>query len=231
MSHEQIDIDGWSTVDNKTKKSNGRKNEIRPHPSWASSLPMVEPIPPTPDNSSYEPFLLLLMGLPGSGKSTFGSLLETTMPYKFVRINQDQLKTRKKCEAKLRGVLRMGGNGGSDNHTQALCPIIDRCNFNAQQRSTWYGIAAEYAANHGRPLPVDVVVLDVPQTECLRRCTAREHHETISSAPQARGAIEFMVKQWQLPAPKEQKHYRSLTIVRNSDEWLDLLVKVLNQKG
>lgn len=44
-------------------------------------------IPPTPSSLSFGQFFLLLVGLPGSGKSTFARSLEETMPYK-VRSNR-----------------------------------------------------------------------------------------------------------------------------------------------
>jgi AAA domain len=155
--------DGWSTVGNQKKKKRSQRTHQQHPPatptmptsssssSWSSSSPplsVIEPIPPTVENTHFRPFLLLLMGLPGSGKSTLATTLEQAMPYKFVRINQDQLGSRKKCQAKLRSVL-WGEDKDKDKDDDApltiqRCPIIDRCNFDSQQRSTWYTMAEEF---------------------------------------------------------------------------------------
>ena len=70
-------------------------------------------------------FVLVLVGIPGSGKSHFASRLEGAMPHKFVRVNQDSLKTRKKCEDLCRRTL-----------SQGKVAIVDRTNFDFSQRKT-----------------------------------------------------------------------------------------------
>ncbi|KAG7339441.1 AAA domain containing protein [Nitzschia inconspicua] len=237
--------EGWSTVTNsnkcksKKRSNRGRKDGSQSQPSSLSLPPssplFVEPIPPTDDNIRFQPFMLLLVGLPGSGKSTLAMALEHAMPYKFVRINQDQLGSRKKCESKLRSVLY--------NETNPLqrCPIIDRCNFDSQQRSTWYSMAEEYRTQQQQLnqnqqstmqlLPVDVIVLDVPSSECLRRCQQRLHHETLNKK-NAKRVIQMVQQQWQLPSQQsatERNRYRSLTIVKSQEDVEQCLWRLLDQ--
>ncbi|GMH77628.1 hypothetical protein TL16_g07475 [Triparma laevis f. inornata] len=73
---------------------------------------------------------LILIGIPGSGKSTFSSLLP---PPRFVTICQDALGNRKKCETLCRTTLT----------EKEGVPVIDRTNIDVKQRSHWYNIAAE----------------------------------------------------------------------------------------
>merc|ERR1740130_2484408 len=83
---------------------------------------------------------------------------------------------------------------------QRLCPIIDRCNFDMTQRSTWYRLAEECGAadvdGGGAHIPVDVVVFDIPYEVCLRRCEIRKGHETITSPKQAAGILKQLKSQW-----------------------------------
>lgn len=73
------DDDGWASV---PKKGDSHKRQRdQQNDAWNVPPIMVEYIPP-PSSLEFEPFLLLLVGLPGSGKSTFASMLESAMPYK-----------------------------------------------------------------------------------------------------------------------------------------------------
>jgi len=253
MSNQAIEShnldDGWANVPNKKKKRRKKPGETR---ASIQHNPYIECIEPT-SNCTYEPFMILLVGLPGSGKSTFAQTLEVSMPDKFCRINQDQLKTRKKCVSKLKQVL-----SSSD---QRLCPIIDRCNFDAKQRSTWYQLAEEAPGQRSSSMetkivtdtnketeqsidtpqvmrvaspgmPVDVVVFDLPFEECLRRCENRKGHETIKPR-QAAGILKQLRSEWNPPHYRENGNekfkYRSMKIVRTNQERKACLLQFLNQ--
>ncbi len=112
------DYDSWNEVPSRKKRK---------------TLPIANKI-------SHEPFIMLLCGLPGSGKSTFAQMLISRNPTKFERICQDVLGTRKKCERTCRDALKSG-----------KIPIIDRCNFDVKQRQFFLSIAAENNA------PVDCI--------------------------------------------------------------------------
>jgi predicted kinase len=100
--------------------------------------------------------VLVLIGAPGSGKSTLASLLCPG----FVRISQDELGNRAKCMDAAHAALQSG-----------ISIIVDRCNFDAQQRSTWLSLAERCCAR------TVAVQLDVPLVVCIQRVAARKVHE------------------------------------------------------
>jgi predicted kinase len=266
--------DGWADVSKKKKDLTKKKTPKKHNPY----IEVIDPVgTDSNDNSAtrrgaYEPFMVLLVGLPGSGKSTFAQSLVASMPNKFCRINQDELKTRPKCERRLKQVLSVLPSLPSQSESkqqQRLCPIIDRCNFDTMQRSTWYRLAKEAAGQGSLPIPpkttkasvdpneigaeaaietelallpltttssgipVDVVVLDLPYEECLRRCGMRKGHPTIKSPQQAAGILKQLRKQWSPPHHSknggEKSSYRSLTIVRTDRERKECMLRILKQ--
>jgi predicted kinase/endonuclease/exonuclease/phosphatase family metal-dependent hydrolase len=102
------------------------------------------------------PVIIVLVGAPGSGKSTLAALLSP----RFVRVSQDELGSRHKCEDAAGAALQCGSN-----------VVIDRCNFDSQQRSAWLSIANKFSARSV------AVQLDVPLSVCLERVAARQGHE------------------------------------------------------
>jgi len=129
-------------------------------------------LPPPPPSFSprTSPFTIILVGIPGSGKSTFAralaSLPQSSNRRPYVRINQDELKTRRKCESRFRSVLSLS----------YACPIIDRCNFDLEQRSHFLKIACEF----NPPIECHYVVFQIGGKLCISRCCERVGHETIA---------------------------------------------------
>lgn len=67
--------------------------------------------------------LVVLVGMPGSGKSTFAEELISQHPECWRRISQDVLGSRQRCIQRAKAALREG------HHV-----LIDRCNFDESQR-------------------------------------------------------------------------------------------------
>jgi predicted kinase len=188
-----------------------RQRRQRCPPQWTSSPVMVEYIPPTPVTTYFEPFMILLVGLPGSGKSTFANLLAQAMPYKFDRVNQDELKTRKQCIKFAKQAL-----------DQRKCVIIDRCNFDESQRQTWYDLAkSNNVAVHG-------IILHVPIKLCIQRCQKRQGHETIKGED-AKKVVDIVNNKLKLPSHAEESSFSSLLTLSNSDSFNDAVVQHLNK--
>ena len=177
------------------------------------AIPQVAFVPPNHLNKQFKPFMLLLVGIPGSGKSTFASCLVQGKPWMYVRVNQDQLGNRRACEDLARKALADG-----------KCPIIDRCNFDPSQRKHFLDIAAQTGVD------VDAVIFQYPMAVCVARCQSRTHHETV--APHAaQGVVQRMVKQFFPPLPNRinAEKFRTLITVTDLPSFDDVMMEFLNK--
>ncbi|KAI0654876.1 AAA domain-containing protein [Cubamyces menziesii] len=135
---------------------------------------------------SHEQVVLILVGLIGSGKSTFAQALERYDPA-FCRCSQDDLGDRRSVEALARRSLRDG-----------LSACIDRTNFDESQRATWINIAHEFPG-----VQPWVIVFDTPYETCAARVVARTGHPTITSPEQGMQVLQRFQSQYRPPAPYE----------------------------
>ena len=128
---------------------------------------------------------VLLCGLPGSGKST---LAKAMAERGWIVANQDELGDRKRCEKKFSEALRRGHR----------C-VVDRCNFDRQQRSHWPRLAKSVFGDGSRFL---AVWLDASPDLCLKRCRSRKNHPTLSGQ-KAADVIRRFKTTWQPPTTDE----------------------------
>ena len=197
----------WSHIQKRTGgHDNQRKDELPP--------PTTAFVPPTASssNSNFEQFMLILTGIPGSGKSTFAESLVRSKPYIYVRINQDALDSRVACEDLTRKVL-----------TEGKCPIIDRCNFDPKQRRHFLDIANSFKVK------VDCVVFQFPMDLCIQRCQERRNHETVT-AQNATGVVQQMLRQFSPPLPNRinTETFRNIKTLDSLDAFNDLVLEYLN---
>ncbi|KAG1880341.1 hypothetical protein C8R48DRAFT_767138 [Suillus tomentosus] len=130
--------------------------------------------------------MLILVGLVASGKSTFAQALEHHFP-QFRRCNQDELGTRQRVESLAHRALREG-----------LSPCIDRCNFDAIQRSHWINIARQFPGTS-----ISVIVFDTPYQVCSARLQERSSHPTIKDPQQGQSILARFASDLQFPQPTE----------------------------
>ncbi|KAI0727464.1 P-loop containing nucleoside triphosphate hydrolase protein [Fomitopsis betulina] len=164
----------------------------RINPHWhmqvqqRTSHPASQAAGPFHGNDTEQPVVLILVGLIGSGKSTFAHALEQHAP-RFRRCNQDDLGNRQRVEASARACLREG-----------LSVCIDRTNFDARQRATWIRIAREFPGTD-----VWVLVFDTPYAVCAQRLRERTDHPTIKTPEDALSILARFHSDYQAPAAHE----------------------------
>ncbi|GAX10530.1 hypothetical protein FisN_21Lh237 [Fistulifera solaris] len=139
-------------------------------PEWFQTLKI-------PSQTNFEPYVLMLMGLPGSGKSTIAE--------KLVDVNQDTLGDRRAC-------LKLAEQVLSENK----CPIIDRCHASLKNRKPFYELAQSLH------VPVDILILDATYTVCVQRCHERHDHPTVLS-DEASKIVGCVRKDWKLPGKND----------------------------
>jgi predicted phosphohydrolase/predicted kinase len=128
--------------------------------------------------------MVVLCGIPGSGKSTIAKVLEGK---DYIRVNQDELGSRPACVKVAEIALKKGES-----------VVIDRCNFNTQQRKTWFELAKKHKVKKVR-----VVVLNISEETAIQRATDRTDHPTIKNEETARKAVTNIYSQLTIPSEAE----------------------------
>ncbi len=130
--------------------------------------------------SGAPPLLVILSGLPGSGKSTAARAVLAALPEGVaVRISQDLLKTAQKVEKAVQDALASAKDG------RPRIIFVDRTNATAEKRTTLVQLARELGAS-------SLVFSIAPsEVECKARCISRSDHDDpkFPTDPRAIGMI------------------------------------------
>ena len=147
------------------------------------------------------PHYVMLMGLPGSGKSTFANALTASAPSEWTIVNQDRMG-KKKC------ILLAGSNTNKKKHV-----ILDQCHPTESERLEWYGIV-------GMPSKDDIALVYFAASvdTCIERVNGQRNHETI---PEGKGEriIRCIAKTLKAPTDEEKcKIFGIVEVVRTFEE-------------
>ena len=112
--------------------------------------------------------LLVLCGLPGSGKSWFAERLEATNP-QFVRIAQDDLGSKDACIQRMNELCNQKGSRKI---------VIDRCNPTALDRVVWKTIAE--GVGYIKNATIACIYFDASPQTCIDRIGKRLTHPTLN---------------------------------------------------
>ncbi|CAK7343852.1 unnamed protein product [Dovyalis caffra] len=134
-----------------------------------------------------KPVMVILVGAPGSGKSTFSEHVMGSSSRPWTRICQDTINngkagTKPQCLKSASIALKEG---------KSL--FIDRCNMDKEQRSDFVKLGC------GAQVDVHAVVLDLPAQLCISRSVKRTGHEGNLQGGKAAAVVNRMLQKKELP--------------------------------
>ncbi|KAJ3202305.1 hypothetical protein HDU67_000646 [Dinochytrium kinnereticum] len=138
-------------------------------------------------NGSCEPQVLVLCGLPASGKSWFAAQLATRSKGKWTRLCQDDMEGSRDA---FEGAVSSTCSG---NHRI----ILDRCNPTSEMRRHLIHLT-------GRSGSIGIVHFDAPQERCTERAKRRLNHPTLSPHT-AVSAIKSFAGMMEAPSLKKDR--------------------------
>jgi predicted kinase len=148
------------------------------------------------------PTLVLLCGLPGSGKSTFANAVagpSSGVGRKaptWLHVAPDDVGTVEECKRLVAKQLKHRG-----------CVLLDRCNASHKERQMFVREAQEFA-----PVNVEVVFFDVPADVCISRAESRKGHPTLDPANAAK-VIQQFAATFRPPLQLQEGPYAAIHVV------------------
>lgn len=144
--------------------------------------------------------VVILVGAPGSGKSTFCEAVIKSASRPWVRICQDIIRNGKG------GTKAQCINNAINALKERKNVFIDRCNLDREQRS-------EFVKLGGPQIEVHAVVLDLPAKTCISRSIKRTGHEGHLQGGKAAQVVNRMLQKKELP--KLSEGFSRITVCQN----------------
>ncbi|KAI0756125.1 ATP dependent DNA ligase [Daedaleopsis nitida] len=165
-------------------------------------LPDLVPEPPpcpleTDGTLPKDADLFMLVGLPGSGKSTFARMLIARDPHGWTYVSQDETRSRAACETAIGNVRGGGGRR----------VLLDCCNVSRDGRKQWLALAAHWAQS-----PV-CVWFDYERELCVSRAQNRPGHPTLPPGNRVRNAMDQM--RGAFVRPEQKEGFKAILVVRS----------------
>jgi atypical dual specificity phosphatase len=135
-------------------------------------------------NGEKAPTLIVLTGLPGSGKSTFSKHVTEILGSNAVRVSQDEMGRKGVDVAVADAVVSASKN-------KDMVIIVDRCNVTQADRMEWLT-----RLKQGQK--AWLIWFATPTEECIYRAEHRKHHETLKG-PRSGAVIGSLAKKFEIP--------------------------------
>ena len=116
----------------------------------------------TTTKTTTQTYVLVLTGLPGSGKSTISTELEKVG---WIRISQDELGSLSNCKQLFEKSLKKGRS-----------VIVDRCNVHDKERKIWFNEAKRIGLTKEN---MESLYMNTPMDVCIKRVKNRLKHPTL----------------------------------------------------
>ncbi|KAG0047710.1 hypothetical protein BGZ83_007281 [Gryganskiella cystojenkinii] len=196
----------------KSKKGGGHNGKnSKERPSFAiTGAPLETP-----------PKLVVLTGLPGSGKSQLVTTLLQEYPEHFVRISQDELGSRAVCERLLAQSMRHQQQALAARGPKKALPMtvfIDRCNPTMAERREWYEVAFQ-------PDEVAMVWFSLGVETCIERVDARENHPTVAAGLGSK-VVRSFAKGFEFPNLAKENSWCKTLVEVGDDDGSDQLLEM-----
>ncbi|XP_038688379.1 transcription factor bHLH140 isoform X2 [Tripterygium wilfordii] len=150
-----------------------------------------------------KPIVVILVGAPGSGKSTFCDHVMRSSTRPWVRVCQDTINngksgTKAQCLKSAAIALKDGKS-----------VFIDRCNLDREQR-------VDFVKLGGPQVDIHAVVIDLPAQLCISRSVKRTGHEGNLQGGRAAAVVNKMLQKKELP--KLNEGFSRITFCHNETD-------------
>jgi len=146
--------------------------------------------------------LLLMVGLPCSGKTTFALELIQKYGTNIIHINQDELG-KTECENMLSYYSKKSG----------ICIILDRCNATKEDRLYWSKITSSISS-----LKISAICFNLGVETSLSRLSQRTNHPTLHNTSGGENIIRNMSCTLVLPNKATEPQLDNIYIINNMED-------------
>ncbi|KAF9433544.1 hypothetical protein BGZ76_009302 [Entomortierella beljakovae] len=202
-------------IDVGTRQSHRRQKSKKNPKSGGESLKEQPIFQITGAPMTSAPNMVVLAGLPGSGKSHFVATLMQEFPDHFVCISQDDLGSRSACERALGQAMR------GPKKSLPVTVFIDRCNPTARERKMWFELAFQ-------PEKSAIFWFTKDAAQCIERVDSRKNHPTVFPGMGRKVVLSF-AKAFESPNLSKEGSWCKTLVQVGGDEGSDRLLDIMRK--